>query len=93
MNLRAQLERSGSNIRVVEIAPPTVSRDLHRERKDPDDNKKDKNSAALSIDEFMKEVVKNWENDKDVFGAGVSQDAVEKWHDAFLDDYNKGARA
>ncbi|PWY82027.1 NAD(P)-binding protein [Aspergillus heteromorphus CBS 117.55] len=43
MNLRAALARAGSNIHVVEIAPPTVGTDLHREAPDPDDNKKDKN--------------------------------------------------
>lgn len=93
MNLRTQLEQSGANIRVIEISPPTVSTDLHRERKDPDDNKKDKNSAALSVDEFMKEVIQNWKDGKDAFGAGPSQKVVERWHDEFLGDYNKAVGA
>ena len=89
MNLRTQLEQGGSNIRVVEIAPPTVATDLHRERKDPDDNKKEENSSALSVEEFMEEVTRNWQNDKDVFGAGPAQKVVERWHGEFLQDYNK----
>ncbi|KAL2054783.1 hypothetical protein ABVK25_005087 [Lepraria finkii] len=40
--------------------------DLHRERSDPDDNKKEKNSAALSVEEFMDFVTKDWKADKEV---------------------------
>jgi short-subunit dehydrogenase involved in D-alanine esterification of teichoic acids len=47
MALRAQLK--DSNVRVVEIAPPTVATDLHRERADPDDNKKSKNKGVSSV--------------------------------------------
>jgi len=78
MNLRTQLK--DSNVRVVEIAPPTVATDLHRERQDPDDNKKDKNPNALSVDEFMEEVVKQWEEDKETIGAGMSRKVVERWY-------------
>ena len=53
-------------MRFVGIAPPTVSMDLHRERSDPDDNKKEKNSAALSVEEFMDFVTKDWKADKEV---------------------------
>ena len=91
MNLRTQLEQSGDNIRVIEIAPPTVSTELHRERKDPNDNKKDKNAAALSVDEFMKEVVESWKSGKDVTGAGTSQKVVERWYGEFGGDYEKAA--
>jgi len=48
-NLRSQLRQAGSKIKVVEIVPPTVETALHRERKDPDDNKKQHgNASALS---------------------------------------------
>jgi len=47
MALRKQL--SESSVKVLEIAPPTVATDLHREREDPDDNKKEKNSAVSGI--------------------------------------------
>lgn len=42
MNLRTQISWAGDGdrIKVVEIAPPGVESDLHREREDPDDNKK-----------------------------------------------------
>lgn len=50
MNLRSQLHQAGSKIKVVEIVPPTVETDLHRERKDPHDNTKAHgNAAALSV--------------------------------------------
>ena len=93
MNLRTQLEQAGANIRVIEIAPPTVSTDLHRERKDPNDNKKEENPNALSLKDFIEEVVQNWKNDLDVFGAGPSQKMVDRWNFEFLDDYNQAAGA
>lgn len=89
MNLRTQLK--DTNIRVVEIAPPTVATDLHRERADPDDNKKEKNSAALSVDEFMNFITKDWKADKDVIGAGSSQKVVDRWYNEFGPDYEKVA--
>ena len=71
MNLRTQLHKEGhSKIKVVEIAPPTVSTDLHREREDPDDNKKEKNEGALSTEEFMDEVTSGWKEGKDLITAG-----------------------
>lgn len=78
MNLRSQLEQAGSSIRVIEIAPPSVGTDLHREREDPDDNKKDKNASALSVEEFMDELKKGWQEDRDCIGAGMSQKVVDR---------------
>lgn len=89
MNLRTQLK--DTKIRVVEIVPPTVATDLHRERADPDDNKKDKNSSALSVEEFMTEVTKAWEEDKEVIGAGMGQKVVDRWYGEFGGDYEKVA--
>ncbi|KAK5118516.1 hypothetical protein LTR62_003031 [Meristemomyces frigidus] len=92
MNLRTQLEQGGhSNIRVIEIAPPSVGTDLHRERADPDDNKKDKNASALSVEEFMQEIVKQWGEGRDVMGAGPSRKVVERWYGEFGADYDKVA--
>ncbi|KAK0266351.1 hypothetical protein LTR48_003761 [Friedmanniomyces endolithicus] len=95
MNLRTQLEQAASSgdptIRVIEIAPPSVGTDLHRERKDPNDNKKDKNPSALSVEEFMDDVVKAWKEDRDVIGAGPSQKVVERWYSEFGSDYDKAA--
>ena len=43
--------RDGS-IKVLEIVPPTVETDLHRERSDPDDNKRRKGNAhAMGVEE------------------------------------------
>ena len=91
MNLRTQLQQSGSNIRVVEIAPPSVGTDLHREREDPDDNKKDKNASALSVEEFMDDLIKGWKENKDTIGAGPSQKVVDRWFNEFGGDYEKAA--
>lgn len=85
MNLRSQLK--DTKIRVVEVAPPTVATDLHRERDDPDDNKKDKNPNALSVEEFMEEVSRKLEKGDDTIGAGMGADVVEKWYAAFGEQY------
>ena len=90
MNLRTQLAKSeayNGNIKVVEIAPPTVSTDLHRERSDPDDNKKDKNPNTLSVEEFM-----GLEGDKETIGAGMSEEVLERWFGEFGPDYEKAAK-
>ncbi|KAK8172941.1 hypothetical protein BKA80DRAFT_252168 [Phyllosticta citrichinensis] len=78
INLRTQLR--GTGIAVFEIAPPTVATDLHRERADPDDNKKDKNPGALSVDKFVDEVGKRLVAGGDTIGAGMSMDVVERWY-------------
>jgi len=85
MNLRTQLK--DSNVKVVEIVPPTVATDLHRERSDPDDNKKDKNPNALSVEEFIEYVKKGWKGDLDTIGAGTGEELVKRWYDEFGGDY------
>ncbi|KAJ4349151.1 hypothetical protein N0V95_004846 [Ascochyta clinopodiicola] len=77
MALRAQLK--DSKVRVVEIAPPTVATDLHREREDPDDNKKEKNKQALGVDEFVDEVVGKWKDGREMIAAGMANDIVDSW--------------
>ncbi|KAF7846506.1 hypothetical protein BT93_L4224 [Corymbia citriodora subsp. variegata] len=89
MNIRSQLAQAGDNIKVVEIAPPSVGTDLHREREDPDDNKKDKNSSALTVEEFMDDVIKGWKENKDTIGAGPSLKVVDRWYGEFGADYAK----
>lgn len=84
MNLRAQLRAAGSGVRVVEIAPPMVATDLHRERSDPDDNKKDRNPGTLSVDEFMNEVSGKLERGDEMITAGLGNEIVDRWYDAFL---------
>lgn len=77
MALRQQLQ--GSNVKVVEIAPPTVATDLHREREDPDDNKKENNDKALGVDEFVEEVLGRWRGGEECFGVGMGEEIVRKW--------------
>jgi len=93
MNLRTQLQASDSSkhIKVVEIAPPTVETDLHRDREDPDDNKKAKNSKALSLEDFMKEVTEGWKKDVDIIAPGWAGASVQKWYDAYGEAYNEAA--
>ncbi|KAK7553783.1 chromosome segregation protein Csm1/Pcs1-domain-containing protein [Phyllosticta citricarpa] len=80
-NLRTQ--QRGTRVRVIEIAPPTVAMDLHREREDPDDNKKEKNPGALSVDEFVFEVGRRLLAGADTIGAGMSAAVVERWYKEF----------
>ena len=53
MNLRTQLlaSKESAHIKIVEIAPSSVGTDLHRDRSDPDDNKKYNNKSALSVED------------------------------------------
>ncbi|KAF2836006.1 NAD(P)-binding protein [Patellaria atrata CBS 101060] len=87
MNLRTQLQES--NVRVVEIVPPLVESDLHRERSDPDDNKKAMNPVALSMEEFMNCIIKGLEEDKTIVSAGMGQKVVDRWYREFGTDYAK----
>ncbi|KKY19750.1 putative short-chain dehydrogenase [Phaeomoniella chlamydospora] len=82
-NLRTQLSQADSKIKVVEIAPPSVETDLHRERVDPDDNKKSKGASALSVEEFMEEVKRGWEENVDTIGPGMAGKQVAQWDDTF----------
>jgi len=89
MNLRSQLRQAGSKIKVVEIVPPTVETALHRERKDPNDNRKDHNASALSTTEFMEQVMEGWKNDSDNCPAGLGHELVDKWYAAYGEAYTK----
>jgi short-subunit dehydrogenase involved in D-alanine esterification of teichoic acids len=92
MNLRTQLAQSEeNNIKVVEIVPPTVATDLHRERQNPDDNKKESNSAALSVEEFMEDIKHGWEKNRDVCAAGMGKGLADSWYEAFGADYEKAS--
>lgn len=91
MNLRTQLASSGSKVRVVEIAPPMVETDLHREREDPDDNKKSKNPIAMSLEEFMDEVGRKMENGDEMITAGPGNPTVDSWYRALGKDYQDRA--
>ncbi|KAI9863749.1 MAG: hypothetical protein M1824_006346 [Vezdaea acicularis] len=90
-NLRTQINQEGWNIKVVEVVPPQVESDLHRDRDDPDDNKKAKSPTSLSVEEFIKEVGQGWESDLDVVSAGPGKKVVDRWYDEFGADYVKAS--
>ncbi|PYH95620.1 NAD(P)-binding protein [Aspergillus ellipticus CBS 707.79] len=85
--LRTALDRAGANIRAVEIVPPTVGTDLHREAPDPDNNKKDKNPAALTVEEVIEEVVVGLVRGGGIIGAGPSVGVVKRWYRDFEGTY------
>ncbi|KIW42181.1 uncharacterized protein PV06_05753 [Exophiala oligosperma] len=89
MNLRTQYRgsRRGRWLRVVEIAPPTVTTDLHRERTDPGDNTRAKNKRAMSVDEFMDEVETGWREGREMIAPGPAGDVVQAWVDAYGERY------
>jgi len=91
MNLRTQLK--DTKVRVVEIVPPSVGTDLHRDRTDPDDNKKHKNKSALSVEEFMEDLIKGWKDDSDTIAAGMGIEMVDKWYSTFGEQYAKPAES
>ncbi len=74
-----------------QIAPPAVGTDLHRDRADPDDNKKHKNSTSLTVEEFMDELVAGWKNDQDLVTAGPGKAVVKAWQEAIGVKYDEAA--
>lgn len=90
VGLRAQLR--GTGVRVVEVAPPMVGTDLHREHDDPDNNKKDRNPMAMTVEEYMREVAEKLERGDETFAAGMGQEAVDKWYGAFGDQCEEAAK-
>ncbi|KUI67944.1 putative oxidoreductase DltE [Cytospora mali] len=91
MALRVQLK--GTGVRVVEVAPPQVGTDLHREREDPDDNKKHKSPGSLDVDEFIEEVGARLERGEETFSAGPMQGVVEQWFEAFGERFDGAAKS
>ncbi|KAM0271884.1 hypothetical protein ACHAQH_008947 [Verticillium albo-atrum] len=89
MNLRTQLRQAGSSVRVVEIAPPMVETDLHREREDPDDNKKSNSPWAMSIDEFMEVVAEKLDAGEEMIAPGMAEGIVGQWYDDFGPKYRE----
>jgi short-subunit dehydrogenase involved in D-alanine esterification of teichoic acids len=90
MNLRSQLARDRTDVRVVEIVPPSVGTDLHRERENPDDNKKHKGADALTVEEFIEGIAAELEADKEVVTAGkMGRELVDKWYKAFGEGYRQ----
>jgi short-subunit dehydrogenase involved in D-alanine esterification of teichoic acids len=89
MSLRKQLE--GSDMKVVEIAPPMVATDLHRERENPDDNKKENAPQTMTTDEFMDEVMQKWKNGETMITAGPGNKIVSTWEESMQPLFEKMA--
>lgn len=86
-NLRTQMGKNRSDVKVIEIVPPAVTTDLHRERTDPHDNSKEKNKMALSLEEFVAEVEDGWKKGLDTVTAGPGHKIVEAWEGSIGDMY------
>lgn len=68
------------------------SLDLHRERENPDDNKKHLGAVnSLTLEEFMEDLIKGLKADQDVISAGSGIPLVKKWDDAFREQFNGAA--
>ncbi|WVW85866.1 hypothetical protein I302_107904 [Kwoniella bestiolae CBS 10118] len=91
-NIRQQLAAEDSKIKVIEVVPPQVESDLHRDRVNPDDNKKENSPSALSVDEFMADVVKGWENNQDTVSAGPGIAVTKQWDETFGEKLKKMAK-
>lgn len=88
---RTVLSQTAPHIKVVEIVPPSVGTDLHRERLDKDDNKKEKGANSLTVEEFMEEFKQGVENNQDEIGAGPAHGLIKAWQDAFGGKYKEAA--
>jgi len=80
-SLRAQFNKS--NVTVIELSPPLVDSNLHREHPDPSLATSSKNSHCLTQEEFIKQVEQGWKSGSQEVGAGTALDRQQKWRDAF----------
>lgn len=87
LSLRAQLKET--SVKVIEIAPPLVESDLHREHEDPDNNKKANNSMAITQDEFIAEVEQGLLAGAPEVGAGMSKGMIKTWQASFGERWGK----
>ncbi|KAG8704006.1 hypothetical protein FRC08_002512 [Ceratobasidium sp. 394] len=81
LSLREQLR--STSIKVIEVSPPMVESDLHRDHENPDDNKKANSPHTLSQEEWIAAVDKGLDEGKEEIGAGFSQIGIDKWQAAF----------
>ncbi|KAB5590028.1 Oxidoreductase DltE [Ceratobasidium theobromae] len=87
LSLREQLR--STRISVVEISPPMVESDLHRDHANPDNNKKSNSPHTLTQEEWMAAVEKGWDEGAEEIGAGFSQVGIAKWREAFGELHSK----
>lgn len=87
LSLRSQLSKT--SIKVIEISPPLVESDLHREHEDPDNNKQSKNKMSLTQDQFIAAVEKGLANGDVEVGAGMALKGQETWRNTFGPQWSK----
>ena len=85
MNMRTQLREEAPGITVIEIAPPAVGTDLHRERDDPDDNKR---GESLTLEQFMADIVPQWKGGNTFITAGPGHKVAEMWYEGMGKRYD-----
>lgn len=82
----------GDRIKVVDITPPGVESDLHRERENPDDNKKGKNKSVLNMEEFMGRLRRSWREGRRLFRLGWGMSWWRSGMGVYGEMYNQAAK-
>lgn len=81
MSIRHQLRKT--SIAVIEISPPLVDTDLHRDAHDPEGYSTKTNPRAMSQEVFVKEVMEALNAGEVEIGAGFVKGVYQTWKDAF----------
>lgn len=87
LSLRHQLQKS--SIIVIEVSPPLVDTDLHRHAENPDGYSTTTNKAAISQEEFIKDVMEGLNAGQEEVGAGFVKGSIKTWRDAFGTTYDR----
>lgn len=85
-----RIQLKNTPIRICEVISPGVHAALQREREDSDDNNSAK-PTAITIEDFIKQITKAWENEQDSVTAGAGNVIVAKWYGTFGAQYEKAA--
>lgn len=86
-SLRFQVEPRG--VRVIEIAPPLVGTDLHRDHADPENNKKSKVPWSLDVGEFLADFARQMNAGESIVAPGFAKERVKASEDAFGEAFKK----
>ncbi|PRP78875.1 hypothetical protein PROFUN_01048 [Planoprotostelium fungivorum] len=85
LTLRHQLRKSN----IIEIIPPLVESNLHRDHSNADDFTKEKMPYALTQDEFIADIEAGWDKGLDEVAAGTAAGRAETWRKAFGATFNQ----
>ncbi|TPX32636.1 hypothetical protein SmJEL517_g04317 [Synchytrium microbalum] len=85
-SMRVQLK---NKIRVIEIAPPLVETDLHRDHPDQlqDNYKKSTNPHAQSAEEFIEEFARDMNKGLDICAPGMARSLADREKATFQQDF------